>query len=312
MSLPGASVSVKTKGESDVSSAPVKTGAQSVVSSADLSSMKSKGVAAGSSSPIKPIVKTGASSGLSIGGRGKAIASSGARGKAIVSDDVGETSYLCLLRRLLEYLWIVITRKPSITSVGKVSWFECTATIDDVVHGFGWYYIGCGDCHTKRQPKGLQHLCVRRVGRVRLLVFLSKYLSKISVYDHKDQAIFVLLGDSGEELFGKKASELVETYYQANESVGEDHIVPVPQAMIDSIGQNRKFIVKVSSHNLIGKTQALTVTKVLPLEAPEANANVGVNVDDEPDNEGEGHADEPVKRGHDGIELDGGKRARCG
>ncbi|KAF2589210.1 hypothetical protein F2Q70_00039678 [Brassica cretica] len=31
----------------------------------------------------------------------------------------------------------------------KVAWFECTATIDDVVHGSGWYYIGCGVCHTK-------------------------------------------------------------------------------------------------------------------------------------------------------------------
>ena len=42
----------------------------------------------------------------------------------------------------------------------------------------------------------------------------------------------------------------------------------MPQALIDTIGQTRKFVVKVSKHNLEGKTQALTVTKVLPLEVP--------------------------------------------
>ncbi|XP_056864855.1 uncharacterized protein LOC130511624 [Raphanus sativus] len=31
----------------------------------------------------------------------------------------------------------------------KVAWFECVATIGDVVHGSGWYYIGSGGCHTK-------------------------------------------------------------------------------------------------------------------------------------------------------------------
>ncbi|KAF2594233.1 hypothetical protein F2Q70_00044221 [Brassica cretica] len=101
------------------------------------------------------------------------------------------------------------------------------------------------------------------------------YLSKLSVYDQKDQAVFVVLGDAGEELTGKKAAELVERYYQANEDVGEDHIVPVPQAMIDTLGQTRKFIVKVSDHNLNGKSQTLTVTKVLPLEPPEPVVETG-------------------------------------
>ncbi|XP_013624446.1 PREDICTED: uncharacterized protein LOC106330542 [Brassica oleracea var. oleracea] len=31
----------------------------------------------------------------------------------------------------------------------KVAWFECTATIDDVVRGSAWYYISCGGCKTK-------------------------------------------------------------------------------------------------------------------------------------------------------------------
>ena len=54
----------------------------------------------------------------------------------------------------------------------------------------------------------------------------------------------------------------------ANDGVGADHCVPVPQALLDTIGQTRKFIVKVSDHNLTGKTQTITVTKILPPEAP--------------------------------------------
>ncbi|XP_013594637.1 PREDICTED: uncharacterized protein LOC106302729 [Brassica oleracea var. oleracea] len=90
MKLSGVSDSVKTNGEAAVPSSPVKPVAQIGVSSGDVSSMKSKGVAAVSSSPIKPISKTGASSGLNIGVKGKASVSSGAKDKAIVSDNVGE------------------------------------------------------------------------------------------------------------------------------------------------------------------------------------------------------------------------------
>ncbi|KAL0817065.1 hypothetical protein Bca101_073509 [Brassica carinata] len=147
-----------------------------------------------------------------------------------------------------------------IQAAAKVAWFECTATIDDVVHGSGWYYIGCGVCHTKA-TKGPTTLMCKKCGKSEI-DGVAQYLSKLSVYDQKDQAVFVVLGDAGEELTGKKAAELVERYYQANEDVGEDHIVPVPQAMIDTIGQTRKFIVKVSNHNLNGKSQTLTVTKL--------------------------------------------------
>ncbi|CAN6821229.1 unnamed protein product [Brassica oleracea] len=192
----------------------------------------------------------------------------------------------------------------------KVAWIECTSTIDDVVHGFGWYYIGCGVCHTKA-TKGPTTLMCKKCGKSEI-VGVAQYLSKLSVYDYNDQAVFVVLGDAGEELIGKKAAELVESYYQANDSVGEDHIVPVPQAMIDTIEQTQKFIVKVSNHNLTAKTQTLTVTKVLPLEAPEPEGNLGENVDEEPDNEREDHADESVKRGADGIESEGAKHAKSG
>ncbi|KAG2281441.1 hypothetical protein Bca52824_052661 [Brassica carinata] len=136
-------------------------------------------------------------------------------------------------------------------SPAKVAWFECTATIDDVVHDSRWYYIGCGECHTKA-TKGATTLMCKKCGKDKI-VGVPQYLARLSVYDNKDQAVFVVLGDAGEELFGKKASDLVESYYQANESVGADHIVPVPQAMVDTIGQTRKFIVKVSTHNRMAR-----------------------------------------------------------
>lgn len=34
------------------------------------------------------------------------------------------------------------------------------------------------------------------------------------MYDESDQAFFVLLGDAGQELTGKKAAELVESYFE--------------------------------------------------------------------------------------------------
>ncbi|CAN7022322.1 unnamed protein product [Brassica rapa subsp. trilocularis] len=97
----------------------------------------------------------------------------------------------------------------------KVAWFECTATIDDVVHDSAWYYISCGACKTKA-AKGPTTIMCKKCGKAEVA----------GVADVKD-----------------------------------DHIVPVPQALIDTIGKTRKFIVKVSKHNLEGKTQALTVTK---------------------------------------------------
>ncbi|KAG2327860.1 hypothetical protein Bca52824_010588 [Brassica carinata] len=193
-----------------------------------------------------------------------------------------------------------------------VAWFECTATIDDVVHGSA---VGA----KLRQPKGLPRLCVRNVEKLR-------YLTKLSVYDNNDHAIFVFLSDAGRELTGKQASELVESYFEANESVGDDHVIPVPQALIDTIGQTHKFIVKVSNHNLTGKTQALTVTKVLPPEAPAPEGSLEEKVivpsaeetlqmgnrEDGPSIGNEKSADERVKRSCDGNESEEAKRAKCG
>ncbi|KAG2273781.1 hypothetical protein Bca52824_056336 [Brassica carinata] len=196
-----------------------------------------------------------------------------------------------------------------------VAWFGCIATVGDVLHGSGWYYIGCGECHTKA-TKGLTTLMCKKCGKSDI-VGVAQYLAKIYVYDNDDQACFVLLGDAGQELTGKKASELVDSYFEANENMRDDHLVPVPQALINTIGQTRKFIVKVSTHNLIGKTQSLTVTKVLIPEDPEIEGNVeNVTVpdaqkilqngvaEDGPSTRFEESGGERVKRAADNVEAE--------
>ncbi|KAF3546954.1 hypothetical protein DY000_02007388 [Brassica cretica] len=192
----------------------------------------------------------------------------------------------------------------------KVAWFECTATIDDVMLRSAWYYISCGGCKTKA-TKGPTTLMCKKCGKAEV-AGVAEYLTNISVYDNNDHARFVLLCDAGRDLTGKLASELVESYFEANESAGDDAMVPVPQALVDTIGQTRKFVVKVSKHNLEGKTQALTVTKVLPLEAPVLEGVLEENVDEEPADERDEAAGGTMKRNSDGIESGETKRAKCG
>ncbi|KAL0749507.1 hypothetical protein Bca101_031510 [Brassica carinata] len=146
----------------------------------------------------------------------------------------------------------------------KVAWFECTATIGDVAHGSSWYYIGCGGCHTKA-TKGPTSLMCKKCGKTEI-VGVAQYLAKISVYDNDDQASFVLLGGAGYELSGKKASELLEDYFKANEDVGDDHLVPVPQALIDTIGQTRKFVVKKFEANFEGNVAVPDAQETLDKE----------------------------------------------
>ncbi|KAG2295286.1 hypothetical protein Bca52824_041955 [Brassica carinata] len=186
-----------------------------------------------------------------------------------------------------------------------VAWFECTTTVDAVVHGSPWYYIGCGVCHTKA-TKGPTSLMCKKCGKHEIdgvPVFHSKYLTKLSVYDNNDQAVFVILGEAGRELIGKQASELVESYFEANESMGDDHLIPVPQTLVDAIGRTYRFIVKVSDRNLKGQTHALTVTKVLPLDAPEPIKALVETVSEEP-------VDGRVERGSDLVESGEAKRAK--
>ncbi|CAN7018247.1 unnamed protein product [Brassica oleracea var. botrytis] len=153
--------------------------------------------------------------------------SSMASSRVFLDSNVHETrSYLSWLDSNLDVANRVnaeVVTKPELATLGnlfsymnqaaaKVAWFECTATIDDVVHGSGWYYIGCGVCHTKA-TKGPTTLMCKKCGKSEI-DGVAQYLSKLSVYDQKDQAVFVVLGDAGEELTGKKAAELVERYYQ--------------------------------------------------------------------------------------------------
>nr|VDD63637.1 unnamed protein product [Brassica oleracea] len=187
---------------------------------------------------------------------------------------------------------------------------KCTATIDDIVRNSAWYYIACGGCKTKATKGPITIMC-KKCGKTEI-VGAAEYLTKLSVYDNNDHASFVLLGDVGRELTGMKASELVESYFEANESVGDDHVVPVPPSLTDSIGQTRTFVIKVSKHILDGKTQSLTVTKVLPLKVPALEGNIDEDVEEEAADEKDGAADGTVKRNSDGIESGETKRAKCG
>ncbi|KAL0760136.1 hypothetical protein Bca101_076286 [Brassica carinata] len=108
------------------------------------------------------------------------------------------------------FTWLGSNPEIAKQESAKDAFFECTATIDDVVHGSAWYYIGCST------------------------------VQRFFVYDNSEQAFFVLLGDAGRELTGRHASELVTSYFEANEHEGADDEVPVPEALISTIGQTHK------------------------------------------------------------------------
>ncbi|KAH0885829.1 hypothetical protein HID58_061925 [Brassica napus] len=159
----------------------------------------------------------------------------------------------------------VVTKRETlgeIFSYIKQGASKCTATIDDVVHGSTWYYISCSGCHTKA-TKGPTSLMCSKCGKVNI-AGVAQYRAQISVYDNSEQAVFVLLGDAGYELTGKHASEL------ANGNQGVTQEVHVPEALISTIGQKHNFCVKVTKHNLEGKSRSLTVSKILPMETPAA------------------------------------------
>ncbi|KAH0883249.1 hypothetical protein HID58_059345 [Brassica napus] len=183
-----------------------------------------------------------------------------------IADEVVTKPELVTLEELFSYI-----KQDS----SKVAWFECMETIDDVVQGSAWYFISCGGCNSKAVKGPTSLICNNKKCVKTEVTGVPQYLTRISVYDKTEQAVFVILGDAGKELTGKHASELVANYFEANDGVGADHCVPVPQALLDTIGQTRKFIVKVSDHNLTGKTQTITVTKILPPEAP-LRSTVGV------------------------------------
>ncbi|CAN6873380.1 unnamed protein product [Brassica oleracea] len=79
-------------------------------------------------------------------------------------------------------------------------------------------------------------------------------------------------------------TDVVELDCQANGNQGVTQEVPVPEALISTIGQKHNFCVKVTKHNLEGKFRSLTVTKILPLDTPAATESsektfeTGINV----------------------------------
>ncbi|KAF3556588.1 hypothetical protein F2Q69_00016370 [Brassica cretica] len=207
---------------------------------------------------------------------------------------------LALTQRLLSRLVKeVVTKREALTIAeifsymthesAKDAFFERTATIDDVVHGSAWYR------------------------------------AKISVYDNSEQAFFVLLGDAGRELTGRHASELVTSYFEANEHEGADNEVPVPEALISTIGQTHKFCVKVTEHNFSGNTRAITVTKILSLDTPpptevSVESNIAETSEEtmktgnevcEPSTRRGDSADEESKRNYASAEPAKAKRPRC-
>ncbi|XP_033145342.1 uncharacterized protein LOC103847673 [Brassica rapa] len=71
----------------------------------------------------------------------------------------------------------VITKRETLTIAdifsymtqesAKDAFFECTATIDDVVHGSSWYYIACSECHSKATKGPSSLICTnKRCGKV--------------------------------------------------------------------------------------------------------------------------------------------------
>ncbi|CAH8297914.1 unnamed protein product [Eruca vesicaria subsp. sativa] len=145
---------------------------------------------------------------------------------------------------------------------------------------------------------------------------VPQYLTKISVYDKSEHAVFVVLGDASKVLAGKPASELVATYFEANEDAGPDHCVPVPQALLDAIGKTFKFIVKISDHNLTGKIQSITVTKILPPDEATAETADGILKTGDETGEASGGSEsstgDNVRKASDGLGSYETKRLKIG
>ena len=76
----------------------------------------------------------------------------------------------------------------------------------------------------------------------------------------------------------------------------------VPEALLSTIGQKHNFCVKVTKHNLDGKSRSLTVTKILPLDTPPLTEA----------SEGNNNSAEGSKRTNDIDEMGKAKRLKCG
>ncbi|XP_033142575.1 uncharacterized protein LOC103861163 [Brassica rapa] len=158
----------------------------------------------------------------------------------------------------------------------KVAYFDCIATIDDVKLGTEWYYIACKDCQTKLNRGPTTLLCPKCGNENATAV--ANYRVEMSVYDNEEQCTFIIFGDAGNELTGRKATELIDTYVEENVGDGAELEVPLPQCFIDTIGQTKKFRIKVAPYNFTSSRQSFTATKIVssavlppkkpPLKAP--------------------------------------------
>ncbi|WZZ08785.1 hypothetical protein YC2023_094706 [Brassica napus] len=319
MSSNGETLSEKPKGvDADSFPGPIKPTGTSYVSSglsnSDPHSKKTKSEASVSSGLTKPSGKTGVSSGLSIGVpnsknpdctktgvslgvRGKAAVSSRAKGKAIVSakavevmsfKDVKFGPHGCELRFRLIHLWearnvvtkmligleMLLIDQEGFIPAGRIDTYLPHMKVG------GIYRLNKDSSVCFPEDRFRFHGYEEFDAACDLRGDLYDYVGHIKLVN--GQACFVLLGDAGQELTGKKASELVDSYFEANENMGDDHLVPVPQALINTIGQTRKFIVKN-----------------------------GV-AEDGPSTRFEESGGERVKRTADNVEAEDSKRAKCG
>ncbi|CDY45353.1 BnaA09g12380D [Brassica napus] len=143
----------------------------------------------------------------------------------------------------------------------QVAYFDCIATIDDVKLGTEWYYIACKDCQTKLNRGPTTLVCPKC--RNEDATAVANYRVELSVYDNDEQCTFIILGDAGKDLTGRKATELIDAYVQENGGVAAELEVPVPQCFIDTIGQTKKFRIKVTDYNFTSTKLSFTATKII-------------------------------------------------
>ncbi|KAG2276385.1 hypothetical protein Bca52824_058940 [Brassica carinata] len=92
-----------------------------------------------------------------------------------------------------------IKRQPA-----KIAYFDCIATIDDVKLGTEWYYIACKVCQTKLTHGPTMLMCPKCCNEN--ATALANFRVELSVYDNEEQCTFIILGDAGKELTGRKAT----------------------------------------------------------------------------------------------------------
>ncbi|CAF1889773.1 BnaC02g09770D [Brassica napus] len=152
----------------------------------------------------------------------------------------------------------------------QVAYFDCIATIDDFKLGTEWYYIACKNCQTKLNRGPTTLLCPKYGNENATAV--ANYRVEMSVYDNDEQCTFIILGDAGKDPTGRKATELIDAYVQENGGDAVELEVPLPQCFIDTIGQTKKFRIKVAHYNFTSTRLSLTATKIVsPAELPPKN-----------------------------------------